>query len=73
MLIDLDGNSFVESSGLYSCSTFGALPEELIETAVAQMRRLAHVPDLPTVARIECAESLLSDRAGRSKAGSSPV
>lgn len=69
MLVDLDGNSFLESSGVFSCSSFGALPKELIETAVDQMRRLVHVPDLPTTERIECAEALLSIAPGDLKQG----
>jgi 4-aminobutyrate aminotransferase-like enzyme len=59
MLEDVDGNTFVETSGCYSCGTFGYAPEEVIEAAVDQMRELVHAPDVPTAPRIELAEELL--------------
>jgi len=60
MLEDVDGNMFVDSSGCYSCGTFGYAPAQLIETAVAQMRELVHAPDVPTQPRIDAAEELLA-------------
>lgn len=67
--VDADGNSFVESSGAFACGTFGYAPGEVIEAAVAQMRELAHVPDLPTAPRIELAEKLRSIAPGDLKSG----
>jgi len=60
LLKDLDGNTYVETSGCYSCGTFGYLPEELIETAVQNMRELVHLPDVPTQQRVKAAEAILS-------------
>lgn len=57
-LIDIDGNRFLETSGCYSCGTMGYLPLELIEVAYNQMRELVHVPDVPTIPRIELSEEL---------------
>jgi len=67
--IDADGNSFVESSGAFACSTFGYAPGEVVDAAVNQMRQLAHVPDLPTKPRIELAEKLTEIAPGELKQG----
>lgn len=69
LLRDVDGNSYVESSGCYSCGTFGYLPSDLIETAVQTMRELVHVPDVPTRQRIEAAEAILSIAPGSLQEG----
>jgi 4-aminobutyrate aminotransferase-like enzyme len=69
LLVDIDGNSFVETSGCYSCGTFGYLPAELIEVAVDNTRRLVHVPDVPTPQRVEAAEAILSIAPGRLRNG----
>ena len=59
-LIDVDGNSILETSGCFSCGTLGYSPDELIEVAYKQMKKLVHLPDAPTVPRIELAEELRS-------------
>ena len=57
-LTDIDGNRFLETSGCYSCGTMGYLPLELVEVAYHQMCELVHVPDVPTIPRIELSEEL---------------
>ncbi|MBS1676499.1 MAG: aminotransferase class III-fold pyridoxal phosphate-dependent enzyme [Actinobacteria bacterium] len=69
LFVDADGNSFVESSGAFSCATFGYAPGDVIAAAVEQMQKLAHVPDLPTGPRIELAEKLRSIAPGDLKDG----
>jgi len=69
LLKDIDGNTYFESSGCYSCGTFGYLPQELIEVAVENMRRMVHVPDMPTPQRIEAAEAILSIAPGSLQEG----
>lgn len=69
MLEDVDGNSYVETSGCYSCGTFGYAPAELIEAAIEQMRELVHAPDVPTQPRVELAEELLSIAPGELRDG----
>lgn len=69
MFIDVDDNAFVDSSGAFACSTFGYAPDELVEVAIEQLRRLPHVPDLPTMPRIELAEKLLSIVSGSLRGG----
>ena len=59
-LTDIDGNSYVEASGCYSCGTFGYLPQELIDVATETMTELVHLPDVPTRQRIKAAEAILS-------------
>jgi len=57
-LTDIDGNTFLETSGCYSCGTLGYLPSELIEEAYRQMKEVVHVPDVPTIPRIQLSEEL---------------
>jgi len=57
-LKDIDGNVFLETSGCYSCGTFSYQPKELIEEAYSQMRKVVHVPDVPTIPRILLSEEL---------------
>jgi 4-aminobutyrate aminotransferase-like enzyme len=66
---DIDGNTYLETSGCYSCGTFGYRPLELIEEAYTQMKKLVHVPDVPTVPRILLSEELKKIAPGELKNG----
>lgn len=68
-LTDVDGNTFLETSGCFSCGTLGYLPLELIEVAYRQMKELVHLPDAPTIPRIRLAEELRNISPGQLKYG----
>lgn len=57
-ITDIDGNTYLETSGCYSCGTLSYHPKELIDEAYEQMKKIVHLPDLPTVPRILLSEEL---------------
>jgi 4-aminobutyrate aminotransferase-like enzyme len=59
-LIDVDGNVFLDAIGGMGCAIQGYRPSHLVAAVEDQLKALTFLPEMPSVARLELAEELLS-------------